>query len=173
MSDIRITLPNLGGAFEDFLSVPYDPSLDNTLMAYLRTGYYHAHGASFIHPDKANPVTLTSNAAAWNETGDIEEVIPAGTIIHAFDLPWCSVSNISAELYDVIDIFAGPGGSEVKIGSVDVVRTSNFAREAAAPVQIPQQPANTRIGCRFSDSTSSARTVQVKFYGHVYGTSLT
>jgi hypothetical protein len=73
----------------------------------------------------------------------------------------------------VIDIFAGPALTAVKIGAVDVGRTANFSRESAMPVQVPQQPANTRISCKFTDSTTSARTVRVKFYGHVYGTSLT
>lgn len=58
------------------------------------------------------------------------------------------------------------------IGSVDVWRTANFSRESAMPVQIPQQPANTRISCKLSTSTANADTCRVKFYGHVYGTTL-
>lgn len=160
------------GLKTDFVDVPFVPNSESAL-AYLQTGYYHVHGAAFIYPDKAVPVTLTSAAASWGETGDITEVIPANGIIKNFDLHWCSISDISATLDGVIDIFAGAGGSEVKIGAVDVVRTSNFSRENPVPVQIPQQPANTRISCRFTDSTTSQRTVRVKFYGHVYGTSLT
>lgn len=162
------------GASDDFVHVPYDSSILTSLMAYLRTGYYHVHGASFIYPDKANPVTLTSAATpAWAITGNKIEVIPANAITKDFGLHWCSVSNISAELYGVIDIFAGGVGAEVQIGAIDVVRTSISSRESAMPVQVPQQPANTRISCRFSDSTIIARTVEVRFYGHVYSTSLT
>jgi hypothetical protein len=160
------------GMMGDFINVPYTPATES-IMAYNTTGYYHIHGAAFLYPDKANPVTLTSSAGAWSETGNIIEVIPSNAIVKAFDLHWISIANISADLYGVIDIFAGASGSEVKIGAVDVVRTSAQSRENAMPVQIPQQPANTRISCRFSDSTTSARTVLVKFYGHVYGTSLT
>jgi len=161
------------GQIRDIIDVPYSPHGFNTLMAYTRTGYYHVHGASFIYPDKVTPILLTSSASAWSETGAIAEVIPANAIIKDFDLHWCSIWDISDPLYGVIDIFAGPALGESKIGSVDVGRTANFSRESAMPVQIPQQPANTRISCRFSDSTSSARTCRVKFYGHVYGTSLT
>ena len=162
------------GTISDYIHVPYVlGATTNTIMAYLQTGYFHVHGASFVYPKYAAPVTLTSNAAAWNTTGTIAEVIPANTITKNFDLHWCSISAISAELDGIIDIYSGAVGEEVLIGSVDVVRTANFAREAAVPVQIPQQPANTRISCKFSDGTSSSRTVRVKFYGHVYSTSLT
>jgi len=156
----------------DFVGVPYNFG-DNSISALLLTGYYHVHGASFVYPDKAVPVTLTSAAGSWSEDGSITEVIPANTITKALDLHWCSISEISATLDGVIDIYAGGVGEETKIGAVDVVRTSTFSRENPVPVQIPQQPANTRISCKFTDSTTSSRTVRVKFYGHVYGTSLT
>lgn len=160
------------GAQTDYVKVPFSPETE-TVIAYLQTGYYHVHGASFVYPDKANPVSLASNDASWNATGAIVEVIPANAITKAFDLHWASISDISNNLYGIVDIFSGGAGAEVKIGSVDVVRTSNFAQEGQKPVQIPQQPANTRISCRFSDSTTSSQTVAVKFYGHVYSTSLT
>jgi hypothetical protein len=167
-------IKNVIGTIGDFIHVPYVVgSVYNTIMGYLQTGYYHVHGASFIYPDKVDPILLTSSAAAWSETGAIAEVIPANAIIKDFDLHWCSIWDISDPLYGVVDIFAGPADAPVKIGSVDVGRTANLSRESAMPVQVPQQPANTRISARFSDSTTSARTVRVKFYGHVYGTTLT
>jgi len=162
----------VNGKFGDYVHVPYVPN-GESLMAFATTGYYHVHGASFIYPDKADPVLLTNSAAAWSETGDVIEVIPANAITKDFDLHWCSVWDISAVLYGVVDIFAGPAEALVKIGAVDVGRTANFSRESAMPVQVSQQPANTRISCRFSDNTTSARTCRVKFYGHVYSTSLT
>lgn len=160
------------GDFANWVTVPYDSSDENSLMAYTMTGYYHVHGASFIYPDKADPITLTSNAASWNDTGTLVEIIPAEAIKKDFDLHWASLWDISNQLYGVIDFYAGEIGSVVKIGSVDVGRTANFSREAAMPLQIPQQAANTRISARFSDSTTSAQTVKVRVYGHVYGTSL-
>jgi len=161
------------GNFDDLVHVPFNIEDLNTLFAYLITGYYHVHGASFLYPDKVDPVLLTSSAASWSETGDIIEIIPAGAIAKPFDLHWASIWAISENLYGVVDIFAGPAEAPVKIGAVDVGRTANFSRESNLPVQVPQQPAGTRISCRFSDSTTSARTCRVKFYGHVYSTSLT
>jgi len=155
------------GAKSDFVHLPYIFG-DNSIYAHLNTAYYHIHGAAFIYPDKAVPVQLTSSAAAWSQTGTIAQVIPANAITKAFDLHWASISDISADCYGVVDIFAGASGSEVKIGSVDCTRTSNFSQEGQKPVQVPQQPANTRISCRFSDSTTSAKTCRIKFYGHVY-----
>jgi len=171
--NISAAIKAVVGKISDFVHVPFVASaLTNTVMAYLKTGYYHVHGASFLHPDKADPVLLTSSAAAWSETGNITEVIPANAITKDFDLHWCSIWDISDPLYGVVDIFAGPADAPVKIGAVDVGRTANFSRESNLPVQVPQQPANTRISCRFSDSTTSPRTVRVKFYGHVYATTL-
>ncbi len=160
------------GFFGDHVDIPY-VSGENSLMAYATTGYFHIHGPSFLLPKYAIPVSIASNAAAWNTTGAIVEVIPANTITKPFDLHWIAIADISANLYGVIDIYAGPVNSESLIGSVPVTRNAALTLEGFAPVQIPQQPANTRISCKFSDSTSSAQTVRVKFLGHVYSTSLT
>lgn len=159
------------GEKTDLVSVPYVEG--NSLLAFNHTGYYHVHGASFVLPKYAAPVTLTSAVASWATTGNIIEVIAANAIVKNFDLHWASIADISANLYGIVDIFSGLAGAEVLIGSVDVSRTDNFSQEGQKPVQIPQQPANTRISCRFSDSTTSAQTCTIKFYGHVYGTSLT
>lgn len=156
------------GNLTDHVSIPFVSGV-NTVIGYLQTGYYHIHGESFVYPKYAVPVQLTSAVASWATTGTITEVIPAGALAKPFDLHWCSISEISADLFGVIDIYSGASEAEVLIGSVDVNRTINFSREGTAPVQIPQQPAGTRISCKFSDSTTSARTVRVKFYGHFYG----
>jgi len=159
------------GAKNDLVGIPYTPNV-NTILAYMQTGYYHVHGASFVLPNKAEPITLTSSAAAWSETGTLMEIIGAGAITKPFDMHWASVSNISFVLDGMIDFFAGPVDAPVWIGAVDVVRTVNFSRENAMPLQVPQQLANTRISARFSDSTTSERTCRVKIYGHVYGNAL-
>lgn len=170
MSDIVITTGSIGN-LDDYVDVPFAPNTE-TVLAYLQTLYYHAHGASFIYPDKANPVVLTSSATEWSETGTIVEIIPANTFVRSFDLHWCSISDISADLYGIIDFFKGGVGQEIRIGSVDLSRTLAFSREIAVPLQVPQQVANTRISARFSDSTASSRTVGVKLYGHVYSSTL-
>jgi len=165
------SIKDVVGKFGDYVAVPFVSGV-STIYGFLQTGYYHIHGASFIYPDKANPVTLTSGVNSWAEDGAITEVIPANTITKAFDIHWCKLSVISADLFGVIDIFSGSVGNEVKICSIPLSRSSVFSGETFSPVQIQQQPANTRISCRFSDSTTNARTVNVKFMGHVYGASL-
>jgi hypothetical protein len=164
---------NIIGFFTDYVKVPFLLTDKTSIMAFLRTGYFHVHGASFLYPDKADPVSLSSSAASWSQSGAIVEIIPVNTITKNFDLHFVNVSDISADLYGVIDLFSGTAGNEVKIGSVEVTRTSNFAQEGNRPLQIPQQLANTRISARFSDSTTSIRTCKIKLYGHVYSTSLT
>jgi len=161
------------GLKSDFVNVPYVAG-NNSILAHLNTGYYHVHGANFIYPDKAVPVELTSDAASWGIAANPTEIIPASTIIKAFDLHWASIGDISASLYGMIDLYGDDGSGWFKIGPLcDVVRTSNFSREGFAPLQIPQQPANRRIGAIFSDNTTSSRTVKIKLYGHVYSNSLT
>lgn len=166
----NILMRDVVGNKSDLVSVPYVEG--NSILAFLHTGYYHVHGASFIYPDKAVPVTLTSGSASWADPGSFTEIIPANTITKDFDLHFASLSSISAVLDGVVEIYAGLAGSEVKIGSVDVVRTSNFSRENPVPLQIPQQVANERISGKFFDSTTSSRNVRIKFYGHVYSDSL-
>jgi hypothetical protein len=165
----REIIQKIIGYFTDWVHVPYSLTDENSLMAYMRTGYQHIHGESFLLPLYAAPVTLTSSAAAWSLDGAKTTIINKDQLAKPFDLHWCGISAISAELDGVIDIFAGDETEEVKIGAVDVERTSNFSRESALPLQIPQQPAGTRISARFTDSTASARTVRIKLYGHFYG----
>lgn len=38
------------GERSEYVTVPYDNA--ESIMAYLKTGYFHVHGASFIYPDK-------------------------------------------------------------------------------------------------------------------------
>ena len=160
------------GSLGEYVHVPYVPD-GQSLMAFTATGYYHVHGASFCLPKYVDPILLTSASGAWATTGNLTEVIAAGAIAKDFDLHWITVEDISTSLYGIIDIYAGPADAPVLIGAVDVARTSNFSREGAMPVQVPQQPAGTRISCKFSDNTAGQQTCRVKFLGHVYSISLT
>ena len=159
---------NIVGNKTDFIDVPYSYG-DNTILAHLNTGYYHIHGQSFVYPDKAVPVTLTSGAGVWDETGAITEIIPAAAAnVADFDLHWINISDIDTNCHLTIDIFSGLGGAEVKIGSTKAWKSSNFIAEGAKRIQIPQQPAGTRISCRLSTSAATAVTCAVSFEGHYY-----
>jgi len=155
------------GEKTDFVGIPYE-SGDNSLMAYLNTLYAHIHGESFVYPDHADAVTATAAAAAWAETGTLVEIIPANTIESAFDIHWINISGISENSEIQVDLYAGESGSEVLIGSVPAVRNAVQSQEGSAKVQIPQQPANTRITARLSSSTTNATTANIKVVGHNY-----
>lgn len=159
------------GNLEDLVKVPYVEG--NSILAFLHTGYYHVHGASFLRPDKAVPVVLTSAAGAWDISGAKTEIIAANNITKDFDIHWISIYDISTALYGVIDIFAGGVGSEVLIGSVDIGRSASGSRETALPIMIPQQLANTRISARLTTNNAGAQTCGIKLIGHVYSKSLT
>ncbi len=152
----------------DFIQVPYTVNI-NSLMAHLNTSYYHVHGQSFVYPNHANDIQLTSGSGAWNLTGALTEVIPAGALdVAAFDLHWINVSNISSVATIQIDIYAGGAGSEVQIGATRASRSTNQSRNGPSRIQIPQQLVNTRITCRLSDSTVGTVTCLVSFEGHYY-----
>lgn len=160
------------GIRSDLVTVPYTANSES-VIAYLQTQYYHVHGATFLYPNKSNPITLTSAAPVWGTGGAITEVIPANTITKDFDLHYLVISNISADLFGVVDIYVGSAGNEIFLASCAVTRTANFSRENYLPIQVQQIIANSRISCKFSDSTALSRTVGVKFAGHVYDTTLT
>lgn len=162
------TIISVIGEKTDSVGIPFNFG-DDSLMAYAVTGYYHVHGESFIYPYLANPTQLTSGSGAWNNTGALVEIVPANTLVKAFDIHWISISNISAVLNGIVELYSGMAGSEVKIGAVDCFRTSNFIAEGNKPIMVRQQSKNTRISARFSDSTAGTATCQIKVYGHYYG----
>jgi len=152
----------------DLVGVPFVAG-NNSIAAHLKTAYYHIHGQPFIYPVYANPVTLTSGSGAWAVGGSIIQVIPAATLtVAAFDLHWINISNISANSFFVINVYAGAPGSEVLISQVRGFRTTNFSQEVSKRIQIPQQPAGTRISCKLVDSTAGTITINVAFEGHYY-----
>lgn len=156
------------GRKSDLITVPFTAGSESSI-AYLQTAYYHMHGTPFTYPDYSNPILLTAGAGAWDRTGTIVEIIPAGAILADFDLHWMDVSNISGNGTIKVDIFSGLLGNEVLIGGTKVFRTSNFTQEGQKRIQVAQQPANTRISCRISDSTAGQLTCNiVSFDGHLY-----
>ena len=162
------------GRFTDLVKVPYSFHDLNTLMAYARTAYYHNHGAPFIYPSiGTDPILLTSGAGAYDQTGAIVEIIPAGAFDFAFDLHWLVVVAISAVLYGYIQLFTGAVGAEVAFGAPEPVsRTDTFSAENAQALHVLQIPAGTRLSARFIDNTASARTCRIWVKGHAYASVL-
>ena len=156
------------GEKDDLVGVPYERG-DNSVLAHLNTNYYHIHGKPFVYPLYAQNVTITSAAGAWNNGGDIIEVVPAGALDEApFDLHWINVSNISGNLEGVIELFQGPEGEETFIGATRIFRTSNFVAEGVKRIQVPQLWTGARVSARLADSTSSSQGCGVSFEGHYY-----
>lgn len=160
------------GIFTDFINVPYQyGSVDNTILAYLVTGYFHVHGRPFVRPDHADDILLTAGAGVWDLTGAIIEVIPANSLnVSEFDLHWINIHSISANGTIQIDIYSGEVGSEVLISSTKATRTAVQSQNGPKRIQIPQQVKNTRISCRLSDNTAGSITCRVSFEGHYYST---
>lgn len=171
MSDVIGNDPvgkGLLGVAEGFVNVPYTFGM-NTILDHLNTSYYHVHGQSFVYPDHADAVVLTSGAGTWDITGAIVEVVPAGVLnVSAFDLHWMNIADISAVAEIQVDIFAGAPGEEIRIGATRSQRNTNQSRENANRIQIPQQVQGTRISCRLSDSTIGQITTSVSVEGHYY-----
>ena len=159
---------NNQGFKDDYIRVPYVPG-SNSILAHLNTSYYHVHGKSFVYPNHASNVVLTSGSGAWATTGNKIEVIPENALsVAAFDLHWINLSAISDNCELQIDIYSGNAGEEVLIGATRSHRNTNQVRESANRIQIPQQEKNKRISCVLSDSTSGTITVAVSFEGHYY-----
>lgn len=156
------------GNLADYVRVPYNHGI-NSILAHLNTVYYHIHGTSFVYPSHADDILLTSGVGAWDLTGALTEVIPAGALnVSTFDLHWINISGITDNSTIQIDIFAGDIGEEVLIGATRASRTTNQDRNGPSRIQIPQQAKSTRISCRLSDSTADNTTVEISFEGHYY-----
>jgi len=171
-------LGSIIGKIGDWIPVPYVfGSVYNTVMAFLQTGYYHVHGASFILPDE-DPITVTSNVGAWGAiTQDvIQEVLAVNQIIKDYDIHWCSVSDISAALQGMLYYYTRESDAEPWVffrAACDVVRTTAQSREIQSPSMISQIKAGTALGVGFKTDSVGAQSCKVKVYGHVYSTSLT
>ena len=156
------------GDKNDYIGIPFIKNI-NTVLAYLQTGYYHVHGEAFTYPLLANPVLLTAAAGAWNNTGAITEIIPAGIAVRGFDIHWAQVSDISDTMYAIIELFKGTAGNEVKITDFPIYRSAVFTNEGNLRIQIPQQSAGQRISGRLSTSIAGQGTCRIKVLGHYYG----
>ena len=163
----NVTIADVIGNKED---ASYLASEDvNSILAYVKAGYYHAHGTPILFPLNEAFITATSDATAWTH-GAKAEIMATTDTAKAFDIHWAVLSDISENGQYNMTIWAGDAGSEVALCSVAFARTTNKAQEGSKRVQIPQQHSATRISVSISDSTSSAQTVEVALEGHLYNT---
>jgi len=128
--------------------------------------YYHVHSPAKVYPNLANPVNVVAGVGAWT-FGAYTEIVPENGITEAFDIHWVHTSEISAVDNYQLELYSGTVGNEVLIGSIAFSRDSNQVQTASQPIQIPPQPANTRITARLASGTGSDN-VDIKFYYHEY-----
>jgi hypothetical protein len=173
---ILTAIKNVIGSIGDYIRVPYTASaITNTVMAFLQTGYYHIHGRTFIFPDLANDFVLTSGAGAWGTAGAFIELIPENAIDSAFDLHWMDIHNMTEDAEYQVKLYSGLIGAEVEIEpGVRAFRDSVFLAgeetTGARPLQIPQQPSNTRISAKLFSSNAGTAQASINIKGHRYGT---
>jgi len=139
-----------------------------SLAAFAYAVYNHIHSSSNTHPANAQFVTVTSGGTQYVNDGAITEIIAADEITIPFDLHFVIGFNISAiGSYDVV-VYSGASGDEIEVGRTGFTRSTNQSREGATPIQIPKQPANTRISASLISSNNAANTINVRVWSHGY-----
>ena len=144
---------------------------DSSILAYLKAGYYHAHGDTIKFPLISSGElfkTITSSATALTHGAKVE-LIPADAIATAFDIHWIEITAMSAQAEYEITVWAGADTEEEALTSVVVASSANFSREGSKAIMIPQQPANTRISISIAKSSAGTGTMRVALEGHTYG----
>lgn len=164
----NILIRDIIGNKNDLVPVPYVEAV-SSILGFLHTGYYHAHGTSFTYPDHANGVPLASAAGVWATPAATTTIVAANILnVDNYDLHWIEIYDLDTVAEYQIDIFSGDAGSEVRICAPVTQRTSNFSREGPQPLQIPQQLVNTRISAKLSTSVAGVCNCKVKVLGHYY-----
>jgi hypothetical protein len=138
---------------------------DKTLLAYSNAAYQHIHAPAKVYPTLLNGVTINGGAGAW-ELGINTEIIPANAITMAFDIHFINVEAASAnDTYELV-FYAGAGDG-TEIGRVRTVKQSTPAGANNVPIQIPAQPANTRISAKLASATGGDNiTISVFYHGY-------
>jgi len=156
------------GSKNDFVTVPYSFGV-NSILAHLNTAYYHIHGESFVYPDLAQGIRLTSGSSSWADPGSFTTIIPEDTLTTSqFDLHWVDIYELSDNAEYEIKFYSGASGIESFIGSAITQRNSNFNREGQQPLQIPQQVSGSRISAKLFSDNGSPVTCRIKLVGHYY-----
>lgn len=140
---------------------------NQTLLGYAKGGYQHVHEPARCYPTLADPKTFTSGAAKWVE-GTLAEFIPANTITTPFDIHYLNVEAASDNTTYEISLWSGLAGAEVEIGRVRTVKQSVAAGFNGVPIQIPPQPANTRISVKLATPEAKACTITFSVFYHRY-----
>lgn len=125
----------------------------------------HIHGQGYVIPELAAPITLTAAGSAYTY-GNAVEIIPANTLtnhLNLFDIHYLVVSDISNTGSYTIQLIQ----DGTVVGTVGVVRSSNFSQEGYIPVQVPKLDATKNVTAKLASSQAGA-TLKVKSWIHGY-----
>ena len=106
---------------------------------------------------------LEYKATTFGGTESIKE-----SLGKAFDIHFVKISNISANGYYELIIYAGEVGEEVEIGRIGFWRGSPQLRQDDNPIQVPPQNYGTRISVALASGPGASETCDVKLYYHEY-----
>ena len=122
-----------------------------------------------------NGVELDSGIGYWDLSGDIRNVRRLNSLKdNDFCLDRIKISRVDFEVMPhvgaalQIDVFAGDEFYR-PVGTLQICGCPKFSTESYHSIQIPMQPAGTRISCRLSDSTSGKASCVISFSGYFYG----
>ena len=125
----------------------------------------HFHAIQKVYPTLANGIVVTGGVAAW-ALGSFAVLIPANAITDAFDIHFLNIAAYNANDTFEIQLYAGPDGSEVLVGSARVTRTTNVGASPLVHMQMPIQAPNTQIKCKVASQlgTSNFMTLSVQYH---------
>jgi hypothetical protein len=145
-----------------------------SVLGALKAGYFHVHDKAKVYPTGvgeygADPVPLISgDTDPWIHGGKIE-VVPANTIDKWFDIHWVVLGTAPAVDDYELRVYAGAELAEEEIGRIAFSREAIQDRSTVnLPIQIPPQPANTRISMSLACGDGDGAGCSVKIYYHTY-----
>lgn len=130
----------------------------------------HLHNTSLVYPTLANGVTVSAPDTAWT-LGNPVEIIPANTIINAFDIHFIEVEACSAaDVYEIV-LYSGENIALIEIGRARTAKQTTNAGATSVPICCQIQPANTRIAAKLACKTA-LRTLTISLAYHIEYTAL-
>lgn len=137
-----------------------------TLLGYSRGTYQHVHMPAKCYPSLADPTTFTAGEAKWAE-GAAATLIDTGEITVPFDIHYLQIEAANANAIYEISLWSG-AEANVEVGRVRALRQSTPAGFQSIPIQIPPQPANTKISVKVATNSAAADTIAFSVFYHEY-----
>ena len=137
-----------------------------TLFNYAKGAYEHVHEPAKCYPTLAAATTFTAGEAAWAESA-AATLIDTNEITVPFDIHYLQVEAVGANAVYEISLWSG-ASADVEIGRVRTLKQSTPAGFSSVPIQIPPQPANTKISVKVATNSAAADTIAFSAFYHEY-----